>query len=210
MAGGEDWPLKARCQARNVLIACRFAATVAPTIHSSQGGAPPNAEDQEKKGAIHLLTKCAAAPASGPAYWLFKTEAEEHSWDMQKARGKKGEPWTGVRNFVARNNMKAMQLGDLGFFYHTGDEKQVVGIVEVCALAHPDAKDDTGVWKCVDVRAVCDMPKPVTLAAAKANPKLAEMALVRTARLSVQPVTPDEWKEVCRMGGLDPKTIGKA
>ena len=146
-------------------------------------------------------------PASGPAYWLFKTEAEEHSWDMQKARGKKGEPWTGVRNFVARNNMKAMQLGDLGFFYHTGDEKQVVGIVEVCALAHPDAKDDTGVWKCVDVRAVCDMPKPVTLAAAKANPKLAEMALVRTARLSVQPVTPDEWKEVCRMGGLDPKTI---
>jgi predicted RNA-binding protein with PUA-like domain len=149
-------------------------------------------------------------PASGPAYWLFKTEAEEHSWDMQKARGKKGEPWTGVRNFVARNNMKAMQLGDLGFFYHTGDEKQVVGIVEVCALAHPDAKDDTGVWKCVDVRAVCDMPKPVTLAAAKANPKLAEMALVRTARLSVQPVTPDEWKEVCRMGGLDPKTIGKA
>jgi len=151
-----------------------------------------------------------ARPASGPAYWLFKTEAEEHSWDMQKARGKKGEPWTGVRNFVARNNMKAMQLGDLGFFYHTGDEKQVVGIVEVCALAHPDAKDDTGVWKCVDVRAVCDMPKPVTLAAAKANPKLADMALVRTARLSVQPVTPEEWKEVCRMGGLDPKTIGKA
>ena len=144
---------------------------------------------------------------SGPAYWLFKTEAEEHSWDMQKTRGKKGEPWTGVRNFVARNNMKAMQLGDLGFFYHTGDEKQVVGIVEVCALAHPDAQDDTGVWKCVDVRAVCDVPKPVTLAAAKANPKLADMALVRTARLSVQPVTPDEWKEVCRMGGLDSKTI---
>ncbi len=146
-------------------------------------------------------------PASGPAFWLFKTEAEEHSWDMQKASGKKGEPWTGVRNFVARNNMKAMQLGDLGFFYHTGDEKQVVGIVEVCALAHPDAKDDTGIWKCVDVRAVCDMPKPVPLAAAKANPKLADMALVRTARLSVQPVTPEEWKEVCRMGGLDPKTI---
>jgi len=144
----------------------------------------------------------------GPSYWLFKTEAEEHSWDMQKARGKKGEPWTGVRNFVARNNMKAMQLGDLGFFYHTGDEKQVVGIVEVCALAHPDAQDDTGIWKCVDVRAVCDMPKPVTLAAAKANPKLADMALVRTARLSVQPVRPDEWKEVCRMGGLDPRTIG--
>jgi predicted RNA-binding protein with PUA-like domain len=144
---------------------------------------------------------------SGPAYWLFKTEPEEHSWDMQKARGAKGEPWTGVRNFVARNNMKAMQLGDLGFFYHTGEDKEIVGIVEVCALAHPDQKDPTGVWKCVDVRAVCDVPKPVTLAAAKANPKLADMALVRTARLSVQPVKPDEWTEVCRMGGLDPKKI---
>jgi predicted RNA-binding protein with PUA-like domain len=146
---------------------------------------------------------------SGPAFWLFKTEPEEHSWQMQKARGKKGEPWTGVRNFVARNNMKAMQLGDLGFFYHTGEDKEIVGIVEVCATAHPDQKDDTGIWKCVDVRAVRDVPKPVTLAAAKANPKLANMALVRTARLSVQPVTPDEWKEVCRMGGLDPKTIGR-
>ena len=139
---------------------------------------------------------------SGPAYWLFKTEPEEHSWEMQKERGAKGEPWTGVRNFVARNNMKAMQLGDLGFFYHTGEEKRVVGIVEVCALAHPDPTDSTGVWKCVDVRAVCDMPSPVTLADAKANPRLANMALVKTARLSVQPVTPEEWKEVCRMGGL--------
>jgi predicted RNA-binding protein with PUA-like domain len=148
-----------------------------------------------------------AAKPAGPAYWLFKTEPEEHSWEMQKARGQKGEPWTGVRNFVARNNMKAMQMGDLGFFYHTGEDKEVVGIVEVCALAHPDAKDDTGVWKCVDVRAVCDMPKPVTLAAAKANPKLASMALVRTARLSVQPVTAEEWKEVCRMGGLDAEAI---
>jgi predicted RNA-binding protein with PUA-like domain len=164
---------------------------------------------KEKKSSSSARSSRAspARPASGPAYWLFKTEADEHSWDMQKARGKKGEPWTGVRNFVARNNMKAMQLGDLGFFYHTGDDKEVVGVVEVCALAHPDAKDDTGIWKCVDVRAVCDMPKPVKLAAAKANPKLADMALVRTARLSVQPVTPEEWKEVCRMGGLDPKTI---
>ena len=144
---------------------------------------------------------------SGPSFWLLKSEPDSFSWDMQKSRGKKGEPWTGVRNFVARNNMKAMQLGDLGFFYHTGEEKQVVGIVEVCATAHPDAKDETGIWKCVDVRAVCDVPKPVTLAAAKANPKLADMALVRTARLSVQPVTPEEWREVCRMGGLDPKDI---
>ncbi len=144
---------------------------------------------------------------TGPAYWLFKTEPEAHSWATQKARGKKGEPWDGVRNFTARNNMTAMRLGDLGFFYHTGEEKQVVGVVEVCALAHTDPKDDTGVWKCVDVRAVSDVPKPVTLAAAKANPKLASMALVKTARLSVQPVTPEEWTEVCRMGGLDPDRL---
>jgi predicted RNA-binding protein with PUA-like domain len=144
---------------------------------------------------------------SGPAYWLLKSEPDSFSWEMQKARGKKGEPWTGVRNFTARNNMVAMRLGDLGFFYHSNEGKEIVGIVEVCALAHPDQEDDTGVWKCVDVRAVCDVPKPVTLAAAKANPKLANMALVRTSRLSVQPVTPDEWKEVCRMGGLDPKAI---
>ena len=142
-----------------------------------------------------------------PAYWLFKTEPEVFSWDMLKARGKKGEAWDGVRNFQARKNMVDMKVGDLGFFYHTGDDKEVVGVVEVCATAQPDQKDDTGIWKCVDVRAVCDMPKPVTLAAAKANPKLSAMALVRTARLSVQPVTPDEWLEVCRMGGLDPKKI---
>lgn len=147
-------------------------------------------------------------PASGPAYWLFKTEPSAHSWEKQKSRGKKGEPWDGVRNFMARNNMRAMQLGDLGFFYHSVDEKQIVGIVEVCALAHPDPKDTTGIWQCVDVRAVCDVPKPVTLADAKANPKLADMALVRTSRLSVQPVRPAEWAEVCRMGGLNPKTLG--
>ena len=145
---------------------------------------------------------------SGPAYWLLKTEPDDHSWAMQKAAGKKGTPWTGVRNFVARNHMKAMQVGDLSFFYHTGDEKQVVGVVEITALAHDDPTDDEGVWKCVDVRAVADVPKPVTLAAVKANSKLADMALVRTARLSVQPVRFEEWAEVCRMGGLDPKKIG--
>ena len=148
-----------------------------------------------------------SAARSGPAFWLFKSEPDSFSWDMQKSRGRKGEPWTGVRNFVARNNMKAMQLGDRGFFYHSNEGKEVVGIVEVIALAHPDATDETGVWKCVDVRAVMDMPKPVTLVAVKANPKLADMSLVRSARLSVQPVTPEEWDEVCRMGGLDPKKI---
>ncbi|HEY7551662.1 MAG TPA: EVE domain-containing protein [Hyphomicrobiaceae bacterium] len=146
---------------------------------------------------------------SGPAYWLFKSEPETHSWAAQKAFGKKGTAWDGVRNFVARNNMKAMQLGDLGFFYHSGKDKEIVGVVEVCAPAHPDPKDDTGIWQCVDIRAVCDIPKPVTLADAKASPKLADMALVKTARLSVQPVTPQEWVEVCRMGGLSEKDLGK-
>ncbi|MGE0023337.1 MAG: EVE domain-containing protein, partial [Hyphomicrobium sp.] len=110
---------------------------------------------------------------------------------------------TGVRNFTARNNMKAMQLGDLCFFYHSNIGKEVVGICEVIALAHPDPTDDTGQWKCVDVRAVERVPSPVTLADVKANPRLAAMALVKTARLSVQPVTEAEWKEVCRMAGLE-------
>lgn len=137
-----------------------------------------------------------------PAYWLFKTEPEVFSWEMLKARGRKGEPWDGVRNFQARKNMLAMKVGDLGFFYHSGKDREVVGIMEVSALAHPDPKDDTGVWKCVDVRAVEALPRPVTLAAAKANPKLAKMVLVNNSRLSVQPVTAAEWAEVCRMGGL--------
>ena len=157
--------------------------------------------EPKKKPAI----KPKAPDRSGPAYWLFKTEPDEHSWDKQKSRGAKGEPWTGVRNFQARSNMKAMQLGDRGFFYHTGEDKEVVGIVEVCALAHQDATDDTGVWKCVDVRALMDMPKPVTLADVKANAKLASMPLARNPRLSVQPVSEQEWVEVCRMGGLDTK-----
>ena len=141
------------------------------------------------------------------SYWLFKTEPSAFSWEMQKSRGKKGEPWEGVRNFRARNNMNAMRLGDLGFFYHSQEGKEIVGIVEVCALAHPDPKDDTGVWKCVDVRAVCDVPRPVALAEVKADKRLADMALVKYARLSVQPVTPREWDMVCRLGGLDPDKL---
>jgi predicted RNA-binding protein with PUA-like domain len=136
------------------------------------------------------------------AYWLLKSEPHTWSWDQQKKEGRKGTEWDGVRNFQARKNMLAMQLGDLAFFYHTGDTKEVVGIMEVSALAHQDPKDDTGVWKCVDVRAVADIPKPVSLAAAKDNPKLADMVLVRNSRLSVQPVTAAEWSEVCRMGGM--------
>ena len=135
-------------------------------------------------------------------YWLFKTEPETFSWEMQKKRGAKGEPWSGVRNWTAAGNMKAMKKGDLGFFYHTGDEKQIVGIVEVIGEYRPDPTDEKGKFGLVDVKAVKDMPKPVTLAEVKANPKLAEMSLVKSFRLSVQPVTAEEWKIVCKMAGL--------
>jgi predicted RNA-binding protein with PUA-like domain len=136
------------------------------------------------------------------AYWLFKTEAETWSWDQQKKKGAKGEPWSGVRNHTAKLNMKAMKKGDLGFFYHSGDQKAVVGIVEVIGEYRPDPTDEKGQFGLVVVKAVKDMPTPVTLADAKANPRLAEMSLVNSFRLSVQPVKPAEWKEVCKMGGL--------
>lgn len=136
------------------------------------------------------------------AYWLFKSEPEAWSWDAQKKKGARGEPWSGVRNYTAANNMKAMKIGDRGFFYHSGDEKSVVGIVEVIGTYRPDPTDETGRFGLVDVKAVADVPKPVSLADVKANPKLAEMALVKLSRLSVQPVTAAEWKIVCAMGGM--------
>ncbi|KQV73392.1 EVE domain-containing protein [Rhizobium sp. Root1220] len=138
------------------------------------------------------------------AHWLYKSEPSAWSWEQQKAAGEKGTEWTGVRNYLARNNMRAMQIGDKGFFYHSNDGLEIVGIVEVCALSHPDstaAGDDR--WDCVDIRAVRDMPQAVTLKDIKVNEKLSNMALVTSMRLSVQPVTDDEWLEVCRMGGLD-------
>ena len=143
------------------------------------------------------------------AYWLFKSEPDVFSWEDLKSRGEKGEPWDGVRNYQARNNMREMRLGDLGFFYHSNEGKEIVGICEVCALAHPDPKTDDERWECVDVRAVVDMPRPVTLAVVKATPKLAKMSLVTSMRLSVQPVTAAEWQIVCEMGGLDAGRIGR-
>ena len=137
-------------------------------------------------------------------YWLFKTEAETFSWEMQKQRGAKGEPWTGVRNFAAAKNMKAMKKGDLGFFYHTGDEKRIVGIVEVIAEYKKDPTDETGRFGLVDVKAVKDVPKPVTLADVKADPKHKDMVLAREPRLSVQAVTEAEWKHICKLGGVRP------
>ena len=126
---------------------------------------------------------------------------------MLKAKGAKGESWDGVRNYLARNNMRAMKIGDRGFFYHSNEGKEIVGVCEVIALAHPEAKDDTGTWECVDVKAVVDMHRPVTLTGVKANAKLSKMSLVTSMRLSVQPVQPDEWQEVCRMGGLNLRSL---
>ncbi len=137
------------------------------------------------------------------AYWLFKSEPFKFSWEMLKAKGEKGEEWDGVRNYQARNNMRAMKIGDKGFFYHSNEGLEVVGIAEVCALAHPDSTADNPTWECVDIRAVCEVPKPVTLKDVKANQKLSQMALVTSMRLSVQPVTEAEYLEVCRMGGLE-------
>jgi len=139
-------------------------------------------------------------------YWLFKSEPSTWSWEMQKAKGKAGQQWDGVRNYAARNHMRAMKPGDRGFFYHSNDGLEIVGIVEVCGLAHRDTTTDDERWECVDVAALADMPKPVSMVDIKANPKLGRMVLVNNSRLSVQPVTDAEWAEVCRMGGLDGTT----
>ena len=134
------------------------------------------------------------------AHWLFKSEPGSWSWDQQVKAGKAGAEWTGVRNFTARNNMRQMKKGDQGFFYHSGEGKEIVGIVEVVKEVHPEPGNEE--WECVTLAAVKPVPKPVTLAAIKADKKFADMALVRYSRLSVQPVTDAEWKAVSKMGGL--------
>jgi predicted RNA-binding protein with PUA-like domain len=143
------------------------------------------------------------------AYWLMKSEPDVFSFDDLMAKTKRGEveQWHGVRNYTARNNMVAMQLGDLAFFYHSNIGKEIVGIMKVVALAHPDTTaepNDNGkiVWQCVDVQAVKPLPKPVTLATVKATPELAELELVKYSRLSVSRVGEDEWNLICKMGGL--------
>ncbi len=138
------------------------------------------------------------------AFWLFKSEPDVFSFDMLVAKGKAGEEWTGVRNYQARNTMRAMALGERGFFYHSNIGKAAVGIVEVCKTIHPDSSADNPAWECVDVRAVAALPQPVTLDAIKTVPALANMVLVKNSRLSVQPVTADEFRTICGMGGLDP------
>ncbi|WP_380055832.1 EVE domain-containing protein [Falsihalocynthiibacter sp. SS001] len=136
------------------------------------------------------------------AFWLFKSEPSTWSWDDQVAKGDVGEEWDGVRNYQARNNMRLMELGDLGFFYHSQKEKAVVGIVEVCKTVHPDSTTDDERWECVDIRAVKPVQNPVTLAMCKEDPRLENMALVNNTRLSVQPVTPEEWDIVCELAGV--------
>lgn len=134
-------------------------------------------------------------------YWLFKSEAGHWNWADQAARGDAGQEWDGVRNYQARNAMREMRVGDLGFFYHSQGEKAVVGVVEVIAEAHPDSTSDDPAWECVDLRAVAPFPRPVTLEQCKADPRLSEMVLVRNTRLSVQPVAEAEWRAVCELGG---------
>lgn len=138
------------------------------------------------------------------AFWLMKSEPSTWSWQDQLEKGAQGEEWDGVRNYQARNNMRAMQRGDLAFFYHSQKEKAIVGIVEVIAEAHPDSTTDDPRWDCVDVKALETLPRPVTLEMVKQEPRLADMALLRNSRLSVQPVTDTEWQVVREMGGLDP------
>lgn len=138
------------------------------------------------------------------AYWLMKSEPDAFSFEELKALGAKGSEWTGVRNYQARNNMRAMSIGDKVFYYHSNIGLEVVGIAEVIALAHPDSTSEDIRWECVDIRALADMPKPVTRDACKTNPKLKDMVLVNNTRLSVQPVSDDEWVEICHMGGLIP------
>jgi len=133
-------------------------------------------------------------------YWLFKSEPSTWSWDQQVARGDIGEEWDGVRNYQARNFMRQMNIGDLGFFYHSQKDKEIVGIVQVCANAHPDSTTDDARWECVDIRAVKPLNIPVTLEQIKTDPRLTEMVLVKNSRLSVQPVTAEEWSIICKLG----------
>ncbi len=137
------------------------------------------------------------------AYWLMKSEPDAWSWDMQVKKGAKGEAWSGVRNHQAKLNLMKMKKGDRAFFYHSNVGKEIVGIVEVIREHYPDPTAKKGdPWVVVDVKAVAPLPKPVTIEDVKTEPKLKAMVLINNTRLSVQPVTAEEWKLVCNMGGL--------
>jgi predicted RNA-binding protein with PUA-like domain len=138
------------------------------------------------------------------AHWLVKSEPSSWSFDQQVAAGAKGTSWNGVRNHAAKLNLQKMKLGDQAFFYHSGEAREIVGVVAVTKIYYPDPTDKTGVFGMVDFAVVRALPKPVTLEAIKADKRLANMVLVKISRLSVQPVTDAEWKIVCQMGGLRP------
>lgn len=138
------------------------------------------------------------------AYWLMKSEPDVYSFEDLKKAGDAGSEWHGVRNYQARNNMRAMRRGDKVFYYHSNIGLEIVGVAEVITLCHPDSTSDDPRWECVDIKAHCDMPKPVSRDACKANPALSDMVLVVNTRLSVQPVKDAEWAEICRMGALVP------
>ena len=138
------------------------------------------------------------------AFWLFKSEPDVFSWQDQVDRGDDGEEWHGIRNYAARNNMRAMVLGDRGFFYHSNIGKEMVGIAEVMGLSQPDSTTDDPRWDCVRIKAVRGFQRPVTLETCKHTPGLKKMILVNNSRLSVQPVTPEEWQIVCALGGVEP------
>ena len=135
------------------------------------------------------------------AHWLLKSEPDDWSWAEQVAKGRDGAEWTGIRNSSAQNNLRAMKKGEQAFFYHTGKERAIVGIVRVIAEAHPDSTDSA--WRAVDVAAVQKLPTLIGLDRIKADKRLTGMALARLPRLSVQPVSEPEWRIVCQMGGLD-------
>lgn len=136
-------------------------------------------------------------------YWLFKSEPEKWSWTQQIAKGALGEEWDGVRNYQARNNMRAMRCGDMGFFYHSNVGKEIVGIVEVIRESAPDSTANDPRWDCVVIKASAALRLPISLERCKGMPELADMSLLRNSRLSVQPVTPAEWAVICALGGVE-------
>jgi predicted RNA-binding protein with PUA-like domain len=135
------------------------------------------------------------------AYWLFKTEPGTWSWEDQLAVSVP-EQWDGIRNYQARNHMRTMKVGDLGFFYHSVKEKRIMGIVRVAVEIHHDTTTEDARWECVDVEAVASMKTPVTLQQLKADERFKDMVLVNNTRLSVQPVSAREWKMICELGGI--------
>src|SRR6185436_11645413 len=174
------------------------------------GRGDPGWQGDDRRGDRRSADAAVQGGGMTMAYWLVKSEPSVWSWDQQVAKGAKGEAWTGVRNFTARQNLVAMKKGDKAFFYHSNEGKEIVGIAEVIKEAYPDPSDKTGKFVCVDIKADKPLKTPVTMAAIKADKTLAEMALVKFSRLSAQPVTAGVWKLVCKMGRPRPAIRGGA